>query len=178
MAHSWRQRQASKQVLVYDASDFTSAPTRLTDATTYVPSIAYNHDSTQLAAGEGRPGIPVNVKIYDGNNPVSGSGNFNPLETGESGGLYSLAYNPAGTQLAMGWGSEVRVYDAINSSSPNLFRLLRNLSGSVRSVIYNHNGTQLATGDARGTVRIYDGMNPTSDTFQELTDSTKQIYNI
>ena len=171
---------AGNKVLVHDTTDITSAPTILADATdaANVFSIAYNRDSTQLAVGDDAGGFDVPIiRIYDGINPASGEGNFNRIQLGVSGGLYSLAYSPD-SHLAIGITGEVRGYNVTNPSSPSLLSSLKDPIGTVRSIIYNHSGTQLVTGDGHGTVRIYDGINPTSDSFQELTDATEPIYSI
>ena len=167
---------AGNKVLVYDATDFNSAPTSLDDTTRSISSIAYNHDSTQLAVGDETSGFGTNViRIYNGINPVSGI--FNQVFTMSSSGLTGMAYNPDGNQLSVAIGV-VRIFNVMTPSSPSFFRVLQNIASVVQSVIYNHNGIQLAVGNLQGTVRIYDGMNPTSDSFQELTDATRQINSI
>ena len=181
--HDGTQLAASvgNKVLVYDASDFTFAPTRLADFSGVV-TIAYNYNSTQLATGDELTfedgGRLPKIRIYDGKNPVSGSDNFIQNAEQQSAKFNKIVYKPIDTQLAAMIGKEVWLYDVMYPISLSRFRILEDSEQFLQSIIYNHNGTQLATGDALGTVRIYDGTNPISGTFQRLTDATGSIDSI
>ena len=64
-----------------------------------------------------------------------------------------LAYNPDGTQLASGDGSEIRIWD------PQTGELIRSLAGHtdiVWSIAYSADGKQIASGSADQTVRTWE----------------------
>ncbi len=72
----------------------------------------------------------------------------------QGGKIFALAFNPDGTQIAVGGVSdEVRIYD---SETGERVATCRGHDGGIFVIAFHPDGSRVATGGFDGTVRIYD----------------------
>jgi WD40 repeat protein len=111
----------------------------------WVRSVAFSHDSTQLASGS----RDSTVKIWD-----ASSGACLQTLKGHRNSVNSVAFSHNSTQLASGSrDSTVKIWDA---SSGACLQTLKGHSYSVMSVAFSHDSTWLASGSGDNTVKIWD----------------------
>ncbi|KAF2856407.1 beta transducin-like protein HET-E4s [Plenodomus tracheiphilus IPT5] len=110
-----------------------------------VCSVAFSHDSTQLASAS----WDNTVKIWD----ASSSACLHTLE-GHSRAVYSMAFSHDSTQLASAsWDNTVKIWDA---SSGACLHTLEGHSRAVYSMAFSHDLTRLASASWDNTVKIWD----------------------
>jgi WD40 repeat protein len=110
-----------------------------------VRSVAFSHDSTQLASASD----DNTVKTWDASN-----GAYLQIFEGHSGYVLSVAYSHDSARLASASDDNtVKIWDA---SSGMCLQTLEGHSNTVWSVAFSHDSTQLASASWDKTVKIWD----------------------
>ena len=111
----------------------------------FVSSIAFSHDSAQLASASD----DETVKVWD-----ASSGECLQTLEGHSDFVKSVAFSHDSAQLASAsYDGTVKVWDA---SSGECLRTLEGNSSVVRSVAFSHDSAQLASASDDRTVKVWD----------------------
>ncbi|CAE6522382.1 unnamed protein product [Rhizoctonia solani] len=80
---------------------------------------------------------------------------FLPMTKRQTGGqVYSTAFSPDGTKLALGTGNDVQILDALNGRL--LAQPFKGHTWSVMSVVFSPDGAMIASGSRDKTIRLWD----------------------
>jgi WD40 repeat protein len=110
-----------------------------------VYSVAFSHDSTQLASASS----DRTVKIWD-----ASSGACLQTLKGHSSPVISVTFSHDSIQLASAsWDRTVKIWDARSGAC---LQTLKGHIASVTSVVFSHDSTQLASASYDSTVKIWD----------------------
>jgi WD40 repeat protein len=129
-----------------------------------VTSVAFSHDSTQLASAS----WDNTIKMWD----ASSGACVQTLE-GHSNDVTSVAFSHDSTRLASAsWDNTVKIWDA---SSGACVQTLEGHSSTVTSVAFSHDSTRLASASYDSTVKMWDA---SSGACLQTLDVSKNLYNL
>ena len=121
--------------------------------TSYVRSVAFNHDGTMIVSGSG----DNTIRVWD----VSTGVCLSTLK-GHTGDINSVAFNHDGTKIVSASGdffdfsnrgdNTVRVW---NVSTGVCLSTLKGHTRSVNSVAFNHDGTKVVSASSDKTIRVW-----------------------
>ena len=130
----------------------------------FVYDIAFFPDNTKLAVASS-----IGVWIYD-----KQTGKELDLLTGHTRPVYSLCFNPDGSELASGSNDKtIRLWD---SNTGETKATLSGHTGSVYSVAFSPDGKILASGSSDSTIRLWDPH--TGKIKTTLTGHKRSVYSV